>query len=382
MDKLTHAISTKRAIVCVGSGGVGKTTISAAIGILGAQKGRRVITLTIDPARRLAQALGIEGFHSEVQRVALPTSVQKEGMTIGSLSIAMLDAGQTFRELVARYAPNESVRQRLLDNPLFQYLTKQLVGIQEYMALERLLSYLESEEYDLVVLDTPPSTHALDFLRAPELLLSALDHSALKWFIDSVSSERKFSLNFVARSMKYFLEQLGKITGAEFLQELALFLSDLQQLVATLRVRIEDIAKQLREPSINYLIVSSKERESLIVAEELGNSLQKDGMAVLGVLLNRENPDVGLNDLASVVISHTGKTQAEIASQEVKLQADVSLCRKLLFSAHQRASSEQQNEARWLAHLPQFPIVGRLPVRSHDIHSSEELLGLSAWLDG
>src|SRR5688500_16992765 len=183
---LLPLLQSRRVVVCVGSGGVGKTTVAAGLALAAAKRGKRVLCLTIDPAKRLANSLGLERMSTEAQPVA-PRLFEQAGLPVaGSLTVMMLDTKRTFDELVARHASSPEARDRILDNRLYQYVSTSLAGTQEYMAMEKLLQVKRDTNYDVIVLDTPPTSNALDFLDAPTRLIDALDSGAMRWFIQAI----------------------------------------------------------------------------------------------------------------------------------------------------------------------------------------------------
>jgi len=197
---LTSLLSSRRVILCVGCGGVGKTTTTAALGLSAARRGKRVLCLTIDPARRLAQSLGLAEMKTEAQRVD-PARLAEAGIQVtGSMTVMMLDTKSTFDGLIDSLAPSKEQRDRILGNVLYRYISTSLAGTQEYMAMEKLYSMRSSPDYDLIILDTPPTANALDFLDAPERLVGAIDSAATRWFIEAVQGSGKFSINILARS--------------------------------------------------------------------------------------------------------------------------------------------------------------------------------------
>ena len=179
LPTLDTLIDERHVVLCVGCGGVGKTTVAAALALAGARRGKRVLCLTIDPARRLANSLGLDRMTGEAQRVE-PALFQRAGLEVqGSLTVMMLDTKRTFDELVTRHASTPAARDKILENRLYQYVSTSLAGTQEYMAMEKLLSVKQDDHYDLIVLDTPPTSNALDFLDAPERITEAIDSAAM-----------------------------------------------------------------------------------------------------------------------------------------------------------------------------------------------------------
>ncbi|MDH5492293.1 MAG: AAA family ATPase, partial [Myxococcales bacterium] len=213
---LADVLCGHRVVVCVGSGGVGKTTTAAALATWAAMQGRRVLCLTIDPAHRLANSLGLDEMKAEEQEV--PAALfEAYGLQLrGRLSAMMLDPKRTFDELVTRNASSPEVRDAILENRIYQYVSSSLAGTQEYMAMEKLHSVRDDERFDLVVLDTPPTSNALDFLDAPERLVEMIDSPAMRWFLQaSETSTGKFSFSALGKGAALLLRALSRFTGAE-----------------------------------------------------------------------------------------------------------------------------------------------------------------------
>lgn len=266
-------IDSRRVILCVGSGGVGKTTTAAALGLLAAKRGRRVLCLTIDPARRLAQSLGLEEFRADAQ-VVEPERFERAGIdAMGSLTVMMLNTKRTFDEIVERYASSREAADRILNNRLYHYVSTALAGTQEYMALEKLYEVKNNTSYDTIILDTPPTSNALDFLDAPERLIDALDSSATRWFIRAFQSTGRLSFDLLARSAALALRGVGKFTGTGFLEQVAEFLTDLNDLFGGFTQRAREVQTALRAPDVAYVLVTSPSpmaiREVLYFSERL-----------------------------------------------------------------------------------------------------------------
>src|SRR6185295_19020696 len=192
---LRTLLETRRVILCVGCGGVGKTTTAAALGLAAAMSGKRTLCLTIDPARRLAESMGLWRMTTEEQGVD-PERLREAGVKItGSLTVMMLDTKSTFDDLIARYASSPLVRDRILENKLYRYISTSLAGTQEYMAMEKLYAIKQDPRWDLIVVDTPPTSNALDFLDAPDRMIDALDSAVLRWLVSALHSSGKLSFN-------------------------------------------------------------------------------------------------------------------------------------------------------------------------------------------
>jgi anion-transporting ArsA/GET3 family ATPase len=284
-SSLSALLDSRRVILCVGCGGVGKTTVAAAMGLAAARRGKRVLTLTIDPAKRLANSLGLEGMTSEEQDVDRRI-LERAGVTgDGSLTVMMLDTKRTFDDLVMRFASSDEARRRILDNRLYKYVSTNLAGTQDYMAMEKLLAMKEDPRFDIVVLDTPPTRNAIEFLDAPARLVEALDGPAIRWFIQAFDRSRKLSLNLVAQSVAIVLRGVSRLTGGGFLEQMAELITDLNDLFGGFRERAARVSDAFRAPDVGYVMVTSPAplaiREIAYFAERLSElGMQSDGFVV------------------------------------------------------------------------------------------------------
>jgi anion-transporting ArsA/GET3 family ATPase len=286
---LEDLVMTRRVLIAVGAGGVGKTTTAAALGVAAARRGKRVLCLTIDPARRLAEALGLERMSSDEQRVE-PRVFAEAGLPLppeGSLSAMMLDTKRTFDELVIKYSSTPENARRLLDNRLYKYVSTSLAGTQEYMAMEKLVAVQSDPRIDLVVLDTPPTANALDFLDAPERLVEALDSATMAWFIQAFESTGKLSLNLLARSAAVVLRGLGRITGGGFLQAMAEFIVELNDLFGGFKQRAQKVEAALRSPDVSFVLVTSPAPMSVQEVLYFSDRLEQTGMPRGAFVVNR-----------------------------------------------------------------------------------------------
>jgi anion-transporting ArsA/GET3 family ATPase len=256
-DVLAKLLETRRVVVTVGAGGVGKTTTAAALAVAAARRGKRVLCLTIDPAKRLAESLGIERMSTEAMDID-PARFEAVGIPLkGSLTAMMLDTKRTFDELIVRYSSTPEKAKALLENKLYKYVSTSLAGTQEYMAMEKLVAVKSDPRYDLIILDTPPTANALDFLDAPERLMEALDSATMRWFVQAFQSTGKFSLNVLAKSAALVLRGIGKITGGGFLESMAEFITELNDLFGGFKQRASMVQQSLRNPEVAFVLVTS-----------------------------------------------------------------------------------------------------------------------------
>jgi anion-transporting ArsA/GET3 family ATPase len=284
-ETLADLVMSRRVLVAVGAGGVGKTTTAAALGVAAARRGRRVLCLTIDPARRLAEALGLKAMSAEEQAIAPEVFAVPGTPTQGSLTAMLLDTKRTFDELVVKYSSSPEHAKRLLDNRLYKYVSTSLAGTQEYMAMEKLVAVRKDPRFDLVVLDTPPTTNALDFLDAPARLADAIDSAAMRWFVQAFESTGKLSLNLLARSAAVVLRGLGKITGGGFLEAMAEFITELNDLFGGFKQRAALVEAALRSPEVSFVLVTSPApmsiQEVLFFSERLESASMPRGSFVV-----------------------------------------------------------------------------------------------------
>lgn len=281
-----QSLFSRRVIVCVGSGGVGKTSVSAALSVAAARAGKRVLTLTIDPAKRLADSMGVDRATNTRQFV----DVEKQralGIVGGSLSVMMLDAGQTLRDMVAKLAPNGQSAERIFEHPLFQYLADYLAGANEYMAMEKLLSVLQEEDFDLLVLDTPPSRHALDFLDAPGRLTDAIDGPVTRAFTQAVGQGSRWGLGLVAKGASLVLKSIGKLTGAGLLEQVATLIVELNAIFGGFGERARSVAAAFRDPSFAYLLVTRPVAGAIADTCYFGQELALRGLRADAVVVNK-----------------------------------------------------------------------------------------------
>ena len=263
-------------LICCGAGGVGKTTTSAAAAIRLAQAGRRVAVLTIDPARRLADALGIGIGGEAAQRVPI------EGP--GSVDALMLDAKGTFDGIVRRYAPNAEAERRILENHYYRYVSERLAGVHEYMAMERLLQLATDGGYDALVLDTPPARHALDFLEAPARMSRLMDEGVMRWLTLPGTSG---GWRMIERGSEALARVLNSLLGEGTIQDIAEFFSAFQTLWEGFRERSLRVEALLSSPQTRFLLVTTPTPAARAGAQEFLQALQGRRKRFAGFVLNR-----------------------------------------------------------------------------------------------
>jgi anion-transporting ArsA/GET3 family ATPase len=272
-----------RVLVCCGAGGVGKTTLSAALGVRLATGGLRVAVLTIDPARRLADTLGLSELGDQPQHIPLPLDCEDGGE--GCLHALMLDAGATFDRLVRRSASTSLAAERILANRYYRFASSRLTGTHEYMAMERLQELVESDLYDAVVLDTPPTRHALDFLTAPDRLARFLDRRVLKVLALPRTVQ---GMEHLQQRSGLVVSVLARLVGTGTLREIAEFLSFLEDLTDAIAPRVQAVRAQLH--AARFYLVTTPVPAAQLEALEFLQELQQRELPFHGYLVNRCSP--------------------------------------------------------------------------------------------
>jgi anion-transporting ArsA/GET3 family ATPase len=285
---LSAKLEGKRVVICAGSGGVGKTTTSAALAMGLAAEGRKVAVVTIDPAKRLADSLGLEDLDNE-PRLVDPKRFKGHGVEMqGELWAMMLDAKRTFDDLIERLAPDDKTRDEVLANRIYQELSSAVAGSQEFTAIAKLYDLDRSGEFDVLILDTPPSRNALDFLDAPDRLTGFLEGRALKVFLAPTGLAAKV----MGRGTSVVFSVLRRVTGVDLLQDLSVFFRALGGLVDGFRERASGVKKLLADPATTFLIVTSPEREPADEAIFFREKLREAGMPFGGLIVNRVQLDL------------------------------------------------------------------------------------------
>jgi anion-transporting ArsA/GET3 family ATPase len=290
----------KRVVICAGSGGVGKTTTSAALAMGLAAAGQRVAVVTIDPARRLANSLGLEELDNE-PRLVDPDRFAGHGIEMGGeLWAMMLDPKKTFDEMVERLAPDAAARDDVLSNRIYAQLSGAVAGSQEFSAVAKLFELDRSGRFDVLVLDTPPSRNALDFLDAPDRLTGFLEGRTLKVFLAPTGLAAKVA----AAGTSVVFSVLRRLTGVDLLDDLSVFFRALGGLIDGFKERAEAVKALLGDPATTFLIVSSPEREPVEEAIFFRGKLADHGMPFGGLVVNRVHMLNGGGLAAKVVRAH------------------------------------------------------------------------------
>jgi anion-transporting ArsA/GET3 family ATPase len=280
---------TKRILVCAGPGGVGKTTTAAAVGIIAARLGRRTLVTTIDPAPRLADALGVAALgdapRSLPEATARALGIDTDGP--GRLYAARLDTARAFRRLVEDQVADPEMRGRIFANPIYRQITSTLTGSQEYAATLALDELARASEYDLIVLDTPPTAHALDFLEAPRRIGEAIKSPAVQWFARPPPTSGRFSWQRLKAGPAVALRRMGKLVGSRFLDDLGAFLLDFRDVLDGFLARAQAVEALLRRSETGFLLVLSPEVPAVNEALYFSARLRSAGVPLCGFIANR-----------------------------------------------------------------------------------------------
>ncbi|MBJ6759405.1 ArsA family ATPase [Myxococcaceae bacterium JPH2] len=322
---LRPALASKRVLICVGSGGVGKTTVAATLALRAAVEGRSSLVCTIDPAKRLANSLGLNALGNAEAEV--PASVL-EPMGVrpkASLHAMMLDMKATWDDLITRVAPPEQ-RERILANRFYQSLSTALAGSQEYIAMEKVWELRRRDDYELIVLDTPPTAHAMDFLDAPNRVLDFLDNEAAKWLLTPALKAGKVGLSLFNLGGSYVTRALAKFTGAEMLQELSNFMLAMSSMNEGFRERARGVRALLEDARTGFVLVTSPSPERLDEAIQFHALMKQNRMDVLALVVNRVHPlpAPSLWDEAAA-LAPSRRTKVEETLRELKVLAEQDL---------------------------------------------------------
>jgi anion-transporting ArsA/GET3 family ATPase len=371
VDKLIDDRRT-RIIVCCGSGGVGKTTIAAAIGLRAAERGRHVVVLTVDPARRLAQSMGLtvlDNTPSPVPGVGPDDSADQDDQDrSGSMHAMMLDMKRTFDEIVQAHADPDRAAQ-ILANPFYQSLSSSFAGTQEYMAMEKLGQLRRADEWDLIVVDTPPSRSALDFLDAPQRLGRFLDGRLIRLLVAPARLGGRTGLRMLNAGFGMVTGVITKIIGSQLLRDVQTFVSAMDTMFGGFRERADYTYRLLRTPGTAFLVVAAPEHDALREASYFVERLERDGMPLAGLVLNRvhQSPAARLSAARSLAAVETlqGLPDSEssaLAITGLRLHAD----------RMRQAATERRLAERFSAAHPLVP-VAQIPAQPEDVHDLDGL---------
>ena len=366
---LSEVLDGKEVVICAGSGGVGKTTTSAAIAAGLAARGLKVCVLTIDPAKRLADSLGLEELGNDARRVD-PKLFEAQGIELkGELWAMQLDPKATFDELIARQAPDEESRDRVLNNPIYQQISGALAGSQEYMAMEKLFELHTEGEYDILVLDTPPSRNALDFLEAPRRLTQFIEGKSLKVFMKPTG----FAAKVAGRGATVALSVMNRIVGFDLIADLAEFFNAFSGMVDGFQARAKRVNKLLASPTTCFLVVCGPQGEPIDEAVYFHRKLVEAELPFGGVIVNKVHYPA--EELCG------GKVEDLPAELADKLD-DEDLARRVTanFADYQALAERDARNIEHLARELRATGVIRVPYLDEDVHDLAGLAQINRYL--
>lgn len=361
----------RKVVVNVGTGGVGKTTVSAAMAVAAAATGRRTLVMTIDPARRLANALGLPSFGNLEHRIE-SEQLEKYGVTLEAPLWAMMpDVKRTFDELVERFAPTDEKKRAILQNRIYQHFSTVLIGSHEYAAVEKLHEVYASGKYDLIVLDTPPSGNAVDFLEAPSRIIDFLEADTVQWLVKPYALAGRFSLKLLDLGSSFITKTVGKLAGAETLRELAEFVMGFQGMYEGFRDRSRRVKELLASEEVAFTLVSSTQRAQHDAMFRFKEELAAEGLKVRALVVNRvRNVPANVATPATLKgVTAALKTLGPSATE----QATGALKEELAL-----ATADQDAIRRLADRLGQVPTI-LLPELASDVHDLASLSALQSY---
>ena len=367
MAGVAEILDGKRVCICAGSGGVGKTTTSAAIAAGMAARGKKTAVLTIDPAKRLADSLGLPELGNEERKVDPKLFAEAGVEPGGELWAMMLDAKATFDELVRRHAPDEETRDRILANRIYQQLSAALAGSQEYMAMEKLFEIYAEDRYDLLVLDTPPSRNALDFLDAPRRLMQFIEGRALQVFMRPTG----IGMKVFGRGTSMMFSVLRRITGVEVLEDLSEFFQAFSGMVGGFRERAKRVNELLANPESCFLVVCGPQGEPVTEAVYFHRKLVEAKLPFGGVIVNKVHYESELSEYGP-----------QVEDELIGALDDEDLARRAVENYEDYralAARDQRNVKRLTAEMRTRSVI-QVPYLDEDVHDLTGLMRLNEYL--
>ncbi|MCA9506295.1 MAG: ArsA family ATPase [Spirochaetaceae bacterium] len=369
---LAQALDRSRVIVCAGTGGVGKTTIAAALAIQAARRGRRTLVLTIDPARRLADALGLPSVEASPDGTAhselIPTPIERARYAgaadsgQGALEVLMLSPKPTFDRLVTSLTPDADARERILQNRIYRHLSEALAGSAEYAAMDQVHELLASGRYDLIVVDTPPAEHALDFLRAPRRLREFLESRFVHALVRPAMTASRFGARFFARGLHRMMSLLERIAGVGFLDDLSEFLSAIDGLSTGWQERARRVEEVLLGSQTGFVLISGAQGDVRGGTLEFLAELDRFHARLVALVVNRVRPwpldeaastslvawqgSAGIRDEDRIADILDGEAGDDAAGEAAGLRQALCECAAVRLSAERKLASLDRHAER------------------------------------
>ena len=373
MTALDTLVEQRRILICAGPGGVGKTTCAAAIALEAARAGKRACVVTIDPAKRLADALGLESLTNDARRVDLGEGSSGAG---GELWALMLDTKSTFDDVVRRNAGSAEQAQVILENRLYRNISGALGGTQEYMAMEKLYSLYSEERFDLIVVDTPPTRHALDFLDAPNRLLRFLNNRVFRLLM----APTRASLKAIGMATQMFLRTLSKVVGGAVVTDAISFFTAFEGMEQGFRDRATLVSRLLEDPATAFVVVAAPRRDAVVEAVYFADRLRGSAGRVEALVANRMFPSFGpVPDALARSAGGTADGADSVTAGASAPKGEVAALGQNLMDFDGVSNREEAHLAELMQRLPGTPVV-RVPFLSSDVHDLRGLREIGAWL--
>ena len=368
-QNLADIVANRHVIVCTGSGGVGKTTSAAAIALSAAALGRRTIVLTIDPAKRLAQSMGLSALDNSPRQVK----------GVDGLQAMMLDMKRTFDEVIDRHAADQQRAARIKGNRFYQQLSNSLAGTQEYMAMEKLYDLHNTGNYDCIVIDTPPTRNALDFLDAPKRLTDFLEGRFLRMFLAPGLAAGKLATRAAGFGAGLFMRAASRLTGQAVLGDLAEFFQSFEGMYDGFKQRAQSVYKLLQSPDSAFVVVASPEAPALREARFFLQRLAQDGMPTAGLVVNRVTLPPG-GGLDAVSPTAARKAANKLDDGDTEHQAVAAL---LQLHADRVGVTRRERKAISAAlHGVNPRALIEVPLMDSDVHDLDDLRAIASHLTG
>jgi anion-transporting ArsA/GET3 family ATPase len=369
--RIEELVDSRRVVICCGTGGVGKTTTAAVIALEGARRGRNACVVTIDPARRLADALGIEHLTNDPTEID-PKLWADVGRDVidndvvpgGHLSALMLDTKSTFDLLVARNASSPEQAQRILDNTFYRNVSGALGGTQEYMAMEKLHELHDGGNFDLIVVDTPPTRHALDFLDAPQRLTRLLDNRVFRLLM----MPTRAYLRVASVAVQTFLRTVARVVGSEVIEDVVAFFRAFEGMEEGFRARAQVVAALLTDPDTAFVLVSSPRRDAMLEATFFAQRLAEAGQSVQALIVNRVHPSFGDEAPAGLRAAAEALRLSTAESRPTEPAARLAALYDNLADFREIAALEREHIEALRERIGGDTALAYVPYLAHDVH--------------
>jgi anion-transporting ArsA/GET3 family ATPase len=372
-----HVVEDGHVVICCGSGGVGKTTTAAVLAVEGARRGRSAVVVTIDPAKRLASALGLDELSNTPREIATERWDPKgERVAGGRLFAMMLDTKSTFDDLVTKHAASPEQTQRILENSFYRNISSALSGTQEYMAMEKLHELDDDGEFDLIVVDTPPSRHALDFLDAPQRLLRLLDNRIFRLLMVPTRTY----LRVAGAAVQAFIRTVSRVVGSEVVDDIVAFFRAFEGMEEGFRERAKKVVELLGEPTTRFVLITSPRRDAVEEARFFAEKIGDHDLAVDALIVNRVHPRFGIEHASGLRARSESLRDLRVGSKEA------AAARTRLAAHYQNLADFNEIAERERSHLEMVRVrvgpaaVAFVPFLAHDVYDFDALAAVGRLL--